>query len=43
VTVQQAARDRLAEVGSNIADDYMTLKLLAAGLARILWERPARP
>ncbi|MFD5784587.1 hypothetical protein [Streptomyces sp. NPDC126933] len=39
MTVHQAAHERLAEVGSNIADDYMTLKLLAAGLARILWER----
>ncbi|MER6560690.1 hypothetical protein ABT300_23750 [Streptomyces sp. NPDC001027] len=39
MTVHQAADERLAEVGSNIADDYMTLKLLAAGLARILWER----
>jgi hypothetical protein len=39
VTVHQSAQERLAEVGNNMADDYMTLKLLAAGLARILWER----
>lgn len=39
VTVQQSARERLAEVSSTMGDDYMTLKLLAAGLARILWER----
>ncbi len=37
--MQQAAHERLAEVGNNVADDYMTLKLLAAGLARVLWER----
>ena len=37
--MHQSAQTRLAEVGNNMADDYMTLKLLAAGLARILWER----